>query len=622
MALVNRWYDILETLLIQNQLAFDDLRKHMKISPQTLTKSIEQLNDLLDGDIEIIQTNNQLELTVYDYARLETILAGSLRKTSDFNSASKRVAYLLKRLLESPTPIVIDDLAEETGVSRSTINKDLKTAKELASLYHIEIKGIPNRGIQAFGSELKIRLLFIHHVYAYFDTDYLQKESLVFLENLYKVYRLPRKIQELLNKTIAITIKRIHENNHLTDYIPFYSNEVKSNSFMEELVYHLELDYQTSLSQFERDFISFALNTQYIDGLTYHEGLLNPDFLQLYQKMIQEVKESLLINFDEEKLFVEIHTHLKFLINRLIFQIQANDLFHGEIKHKYPLAFEMATSAGKVLEETFSTHLEISECSYLALYFELILRDKEQIVEKGSKRIAVVCTTGRGTANMICRRITKVLGPDIEIFQFSEEQFNPERDDNYFAIFTTIPLKFGQLKSPLVQITNVFNDQWLQNEWQKVHLFHQRNIQDSIIRFVRLKPESTYCSYLTNMVKILAKKNIVDLGFSERIIQREMKQSTMFGNQVAFPHAINYHSDKPILLVGVLDQIFCEGYNQVAIIFMVAIPKKVETRLEAEMLELYDDIFRIASDELLRSELRLIESEEAFYQFTEERGIF
>lgn len=623
MALVNRWYDILENLVIQNQMSFDTLKQNLKISSQTLNKSIEQLNAVLDGDVEIIQKNNQLELAVYDYARLETILAGSLRKTSDFNSASKRVAYLLKRLLESSSSTFIDDLAEEIGVSRSTINKDLRTAKLVAENYHVSIKGIPNRGVQLLGHELQLRLLFIHEVNNYFEIDTLKEESYLFLEQLYQTYRLPLKIQELLTKSIAISIKRIQTNHHLLESFPFYSNEVNSDAFMEELVYHLEIAYRISLSQFERDFISFALNTQYINSLSYQEGGGSQELLNLYQEMVQEVKDSLLINFDQEKLFVEMHTHLKFLVNRLIFHIQANDLFHGEIKQKYPLAFEMATVAGKVLEKNFATRIELSECSYLALYFELIMREKEdQIVQTKMKKIAVVCTTGRGTANMICRRLAKVLGPDIVISQFSEEQFNPEKDDNYFAIFTTVPLKFGQLKSPLVQITNLFNDQWLQNEWQKVQHIHQRRQKSNTVRFIRLEEESTYETYLIKMATALVDEGLVDLAFPERILQREEKQSTLFGNQIAFPHTLNLLDQNPVLMVGILEKLFVAGSQEVALIFMVAIPKSVEEDTETELLEVYDDIFRIASDKCLWNELQLLKSQEEFNQFIAEKGVF
>ena len=50
----------------------------------------------------------------------------------------------------------------------------------------------------------------------------------------------------------------------------------------------------------------------------------------------------MLVHFDDEELFEEIKSHLGALINRLIFHVQANDIFHGEVQTQYPFAFEMA----------------------------------------------------------------------------------------------------------------------------------------------------------------------------------------------------------------------------------------------------------------------------------------
>ena len=125
MALVNRWYHILVILVAQHSVSLETMRKELNVSMKTLLTSIEQFNAILDDDIQIRQENNLLLLDVYDYARLETILAGSLRKESDFNSSNKRASYLIKRLIQATSPLLIDDLAEEIGVSRTTINKDL-----------------------------------------------------------------------------------------------------------------------------------------------------------------------------------------------------------------------------------------------------------------------------------------------------------------------------------------------------------------------------------------------------------------------------------------------------------------------------------------------------------------
>ena len=621
MAVVNRWYRILELLVTQQRLTLEEMRSDLNVSLSTLQKSIEQLNELLDSDLQIKQEGQLVSLEVYDYRRLEDILAGSLRKESDFNSSSKRTSYLIKRLVRSSQPLLIDDLAEEIGVSRTTINKDLRQVKELAEAYQVNILGRPNRGLEVSGSELNLRLFYIHHVYAYFDSDTLTEESQSFLEDLYQTFKLPKKTQELLTKVIAITIARLRRQQQLQQPIAYFTNELADSDLVHQLIYHIEMNYHLSLSQYEQDFISYPLHIQYIDGLPYRPSP-SRELLALFQKMVQKVKETLLVTFNEESLYLEMHRHLKFLLHRLIFHVQANDIFHGDIPNKYPLAFEMAKVAGQELQQSFGYQLAISELSYLALYFEMALREEESENRLRTRKIAVVCTTGRGTANMICRQLRRVLGQEISISQYSEEEFNPLEDDDYFAIFTTIPLKLTGLKSPVVHLTNLFDDQWLQNEWKRVNRYHQKNLETITLKFIRLSDEASYQAYLEKMVASLEKEGLVDSQFLNRTVDRELQQSTIFGNGIGFPHTINQKEGQTILMLAVLDPIHQEGAEQVEFIFLVAIPQQVEGQMEAELLELYDDIFRIASDSSLKGDLKKVMTEAEFLAFTRSKGVF
>ena len=621
MAVVNRWYRILELLVTQQRLTLEEMRSDLNVSLSTLQKSIEQLNELLDSDLQIKQEGQLVSLEVYDYRRLEDILAGSLRKESDFNSSSKRTSYLIKRLVRSSQPLLIDDLAEEIGVSRTTINKDLRQVKELAAAYQVNILGRPNRGLEVSGSELNLRLFYIHHVYAYFDSDTLTEESQSFLEDLYQTFKLPKKTQELLTKVIAITIARLRRQQQLQQPLAYFTNELADSDLVHQLIYHIEMTYHLSLSQYEQDFISYPLHIQYIDGLPYRPSP-SPELLALFQKMVQKVKETLLVTFNEESLYVEMHRHLKFLLHRLIFHVQANDIFHGDIPNKYPLAFEMAKVAGQELQQSFGYQLAISELSYLALYFEMALREEESEKQLLTRKIAVVCTTGRGTANMICRQLRRVLGQEISISQYSEEEFNPLEDDDYFAIFTTIPLKLTGLKSPVVHLTNLFDDQWLQDEWKRVNRYHQKNLETITLKFIRLSDEASYQAYLEKMVASLEKEGLVDSQFLNRTLDRELQQSTIFGNGIGFPHTINQKEGQTILMLAVLDPIHQEGAEQVEFIFLVAIPQQVEGQMEAELLELYDDIFRIASDASLKGDLKKVMTEAEFLAFTRSKGVF
>ena len=621
MALVNRWYRILELLVTQQRITLEEMRLDLNVSMSTLQKSIEQLNEILDSDLQIKQVGHSVTLEVYDYRRLEDILAGSLRRESDFNSSSKRTSYLIRRLVRSAEPLLIDDLAEEIGVSRTTINKDLRQVKELAEDYQVTIIGRPNHGLEVSGSELQLRLFYIHHVYAYFQSDSLTVESQNFLEELSQTFKLPKKTQELLTKVVAITVARLRRQQQLQEPIAYYTNELADSDIVHQLIYHIELTYHLSLSQYEQDFISFPLNIQYIDGLPYRPQP-SQELLSLFQKMIQKVQETVLVNFNEASLYVEMHRHLKFLVNRLIFHVQANDIFHGDIPNKYPLAFEMARVAAQELQASFGYQLGISELSYLALYFEMALREDDLENHLRTRQIAVVCTTGRGTANMICRQLRRVLGQDIHISQYSEEEFNPVENDDYFAIFTTIPLKLSGLKSPVVHLTNLFDDQWLQDEWQRVSRYHQKNLETIVLKFVRLSKEATYQDYLKEMGSSLEKEGLVDSDFLKRILDREKQQSTIFGNGIGFPHTINQLDTQTILMLGVLDQVHQEGSAAVECIFMVAIPQKVEGQMETELLELYDDIFRIAGDSYLKLELEKVTTEAEFIAFTRSKGVF
>ena len=621
MAVVNRWYRILELLVTQQRLTLEEMRSDLKVSLSTLQKSIEQLNELLDSDLQIKQEGQLVSLEVYDYRRLEDILAGSLRKESDFNSSSKRTSYLIKRLVRSSQPLLIDDLAEEIGVSRTTINKDLRQVKELAEAYQVNILGRPNRGLEVSGLELNLRLFYIHHVYAYFDSDTLTEESQSFLEDLYQTFKLPKKTQELLTKVIAITIARLRRRQQLQQPIAYYTNELADSDLVHQLIYHIEMTYHLSLSQYEQDFISYPLHIQYIDGLPYRPSP-SPELLALFQKMVQKVKETLLVTFNEESLYVEMHRHLKFLLHRLIFHVQANDIFHGDIPNKYPLAFEMAKVAAQELQRSFGYQLALSELSYLALYFEMALREEDSETQLRTRKIAVVCTTGRGTANMICRQLRRVLGQEISISQYSEEEFNPVEDDDYFAIFTTIPLKLTGLKSPVVHLTKLFDDQWLEDEWQRVNRYHQKNLETITLKFIRLSDEASYQAYLEKMVASLEKEGLVDSQFLNRTLDRELQQSTIFGNGIGFPHTINQKEGQTILMLAVLDPIHQEGAEQVEFIFLVAIPQQVEGQMEAELLELYDDIFRIASDASLKGDLKKVMTEAEFLAFTRSKGVF
>ena len=152
--------------------------------------------------------------------------------------------------------------------------------------------------------------------------------------------------------------------------------------------------------------------------------------------------------------------------------------------------------------------------------------------------------------------------------------------------------------------------------------FSSKKSRNSQLTFSSVESPKTYQQYLLNMVAELEKLQMIDEGFRNRIIDREKKQSTIFGGGIAFPHTINQGYAKTILMFGKLEEPYQKGDDWIEFIFLVAIPSEIESKMESELLELYDDIFRIAGEPSLKEALRAVETETEFLSFSKSKGVF
>ena len=69
---------------------------------------------------------------------------------------------------------------------------------------------------------------------------------------------------------VSIVLQRVLAGKLITELPPEYVDYVRHNEQIEELMYHLEITYNVTLSQWERSFISFPLtSTQTIFVILY-----------------------------------------------------------------------------------------------------------------------------------------------------------------------------------------------------------------------------------------------------------------------------------------------------------------------------------------------------------------
>lgn len=600
MAIVNRWYQVLQLLVTHREMTVGDLQNKLETSPQTIRKSVDSLNEELLGIAHIIQKKNGFHLEIDDFDQFDEVMAGSLKHNSDFNSSSKRIAFILRQLIEAKGFLLIDDLSEALDVSRGTVAKDIRGMKELIQPLDVEVIGTPNRGMRIEGSEFDLRLLHIYHVQEYFEETFLQEETNLLIQQLTKESGIGKHQGTLLRKVVSIVMQRILDKHELTALPTGYKNYIQGNSCIEEMIGHLELTYSMTFNHWEREFISFPFNMN-ANEIRRKELIDETDLRSYFDRMMQKIHEVVVVDIHEETLFQEMQDHLRYMVNRLIFRIEFHDLFYGEIETQYPFAYELAKLGLQELGKLLDRPIPSVEYSYLALYFELALR--HQTNETAQKEIAVVCSTGRGTALIICRQLEKVLGSGIKITHFSEEIYEQQDLNQYFAIFTTIPLKNVEERTPVIHLTNLFNDNWLHDEWEKAKQSRAKGMKDLSLHFHLLNNDQSYSKNLQKMIGPLQKQGLVDDQFQQRIFEREERYTTIFEDGIAFPHTINPASDQIILSVGVFPETFVTSEGAAEVVFLLAIPENLTEKVETELLQLYDKFFAVVGNPELRAEL-------------------
>lgn len=599
MALVGRWYNILNILENNSYISQEELEKRLGTSRQTLRKNIQLLNKELEGTAFIQLENKNYKLNVFDLQKYEKVLSGSLKVDSDFNSASKRVAYILKRFIEAKASITIDELTEELMVSRGTVANDIATLRELVHEYDVQIIGVTNKGLEIIGSEINLRLLYINIVSEYFKVGWVSEATVNDIINRCRESNVPKRAISLLLKVVNTVIMRINHGNNLEESVEYYDNFIKNTSLFDSLMMMIELDCNVTLSDLEKDFICYPLNIYNqgnVEGKKYDHELLD----RIYELIIDKVQELFIIEFDSEQLYEDIKKHIAHLINRSITKVTSVDILMNEIESKYPISFSMANVTANVLSKIINKPISKVEIGYLALYFEMAISRSE---DKSNKDIAVICHTGYGTAVLIKRQLQRALGDNVTVTTFSQGEVNEKVLNEYFAVFTTIPIRVEGLEVPIVELSMIIDENYVREQWERIERNHVINRDDIEIVLTSLDHQVSYLDNLNLMISNFEKNNLCDTDFGKRILEREELKSTIFDEGIAIPHAINQKNEKVIINIGRFKEPYIYTEKFIDIIFMMGIPESTTNITEAMLLGIYDFFFVVSGNEEIKQGL-------------------
>lgn len=547
----------------QSNITSDEIARLVGVSSRTIRTEIKNILPNLDEKIAKINisTRKGYSIEIINQRQFSNILDEYIYKNQDNEARIKYIIqYLLNNALKNQS-IKQQDLADKLFISLSTLKTHLKEVKGKLKKYNLDIINYKNQGMQIIGNEAQIRYCISEYIFR----DNLQTDD--FYRQLFAEYNL-NNINNILIKVLTsyelvltdislknllvhvlIAMKRATKE-HNVIYTLRESKEIEQHkefliatSIFEEIYNQLHIDVATSeIYYLAQHLIASKKYMEIANEETSHY------IKNLVIEMLQRVNTIVNINFlKDDNLIKWLKIHLESVIPRIRFQMNIRNDILDVIKNEYPLAFQVAVIASKVIEEKEHIPVDENEIGYIAVHFGAALTRMNIEADKIKKSAIVVCGGGIGTAVLLKAKLKEYFKDLIHIintipgYQLKKEDLN--RVD---LVFTTIPLPHlknlsSEKLDKIIHIKNLLNNeeiQLIQQKFFKSSDISKTNIKkffrkDYFITNKQFNTKEEILSYLTNK---LENSGLIDSETTSSIFERELASPTEIGNMVALPH--------------------------------------------------------------------------------------
>lgn len=537
------------TKTIQNEIK--EVNKELK---NCEIVSIRGVGYKIEGNLDDIDIKNS---DLYDYDRVEYII----KKIINISSTDKDT-------------IKLEDLADAMYVSLSTVKNDLKEVKKILNEYNLKISSKHKQGICIEASEEDI-IKFIINYSNKVDNSLNIKDFLNnnIIENLFSIKKI---LLDTLNYENMILTDNEFKN--IVNYISIYLSRNNTNQidFIKEYIKKYKNKKEKPISEDEQLLIRKAI-----------------------KEFCRDLNIATSINLSHDKIFEEcLFNHICNLYKRADLGINQYEITAGEIKLKYPFAFELGKIAKKTIEKNLNMEISEDEVENIALHIGGALERIDKRDEKKVYKTIIVCTSGVGTSMLIKSKLENIFKGKLEIikvipsylidyinvldidFVISTVEVNLE-NVNVIKVSPMLTDKEIKLIEKYIETENVYIDLDIQN------LF------SSELFFKDIKAE-TRSQVIDIMSKKLVEKGYIDDTMRQSYFERETIATTEIGNMVAIPHGAKGEVYENKVAIGILKEPISWEVGKVRLIIMLALDKEKILDYEEVFSKIYKRVDSIA----------------------------
>lgn len=555
-----------------------------------------------------------------------------------------RVNTIIAKLLLARNAIDLFDLADEMYISRATLDADLVRVRQFIEAFDLILQTNRNE-ITLLGSEKNKRKLTSHMISNEQYADFMGSDKLSYLDNSYQVDRLKQGLVEIFDEChfiyndyslnnivlhLVITIDRLQKNCTIEKSTPSTNISDNEREVTERVANFLSENYGITFSDIELTNLSIFLscNLSTVDyTLISPCGLqecMDPNTGTLVSKILQKLREYYYLdNFDQ--VFVTRFTlHIDNLIKRIKSGFTFRNPLAAEIKHSYPLIYDIAVFVADMIREATGSMICPDEIAFIALHIGTLLESQQY----GQKKITAlyIYSDYHHLYKYNIEKIQKRCNDLINIkYSISTHDYQSTHPDAELLISESVGVAVNAIiVSPLItenelrKITDAANTVKnaagkSQFERNLLYLFREN------IFFNNLHCKDEF-EVIHKIVQRLRDEGYVASEFEEDVVHREKISSTCFHNGLSMPHSISNNVTHSFISIASFPKGQMWGKETVYLTILIGIAyndRKIFRAVFDTLIEIFADpsmakeISQCSSyDDIVKKITRLIEHSE------------
>lgn len=569
-------------------VSYDCLEERLNLSRHSLKLLIEGLLYSYDHIFSIQEKGGKLSLHIVDEEAFKILVTEDLLLSTDLNSFHKRQAIFFQTLLETDDFISADIIAEELGISRRSLSRDINRMKEVLLSYQLELESKSGVGIKIVGTELNKRLLYLYEVMDYLEHELeLPQELLATYTDFMDNQRFPLDVERTFLSTLKLTILR-KEKPLGDEGLSWFTSQDQLDLppiFYDILAYFLDRE----ISAAEKAFLTFPMQI----GLLASE-IGRPDILAMAEQVLDLTVEEFGISLDIEESALILQRHLIYMLNRSVMKWQFTEISLRE--QLIQSSFSKVVSqffVERVMERTGLT-ISDKEVVLLAAWMELLLaRKSKPLIAK----VAVITQSGQSFSYLVDNQIRQVFNNEVQLdfFNFANHPPYEELNRTYDLIFTDNLLYSQELFQPFLSLSSVTKEN--QAEWEALERTVlgrkiQMHCQVELARFDENK------SYEDNQKALLAQlvaKQVIAKEAADKLLKKEKERPAISEDGYAYPHLTDASLEQIILVVPVQDSLHLSSQTGLTVqdFVMIFVPSELDEFNQDLLFNVFDNTFRM-----------------------------